>query len=111
MANECNVVVHRSVEKFFNDGEWILCFQEGTWEYTDPNRENEQGYRFIWKRPDGSLQARGAARLPSIKDMIELMALFHCEERKGKIYKTMPDQFRDTILLKLISSVNDICDL
>jgi hypothetical protein len=34
----------------------------------------EEGYRYIWRRPDGSLQAaRGQARIPSIKVARQLM--------------------------------------
>lgn len=44
---------------------WSLCFQ---WcRYIHDNALIEFGYRFIWRRPDGSLQAaRGQARIPSI---------------------------------------------
>lgn len=47
-------------------GDWKLCFQ---WcRYIYDNGALEEGYRFIWRRPNGSLQAaRGQARLPSIK--------------------------------------------
>lgn len=48
-------------------GEWQLCFQFGIYEY-DPDQDGpsktEEGYRFIWRRPNGQLQgARGQARL------------------------------------------------
>jgi hypothetical protein len=34
----------------------------------------EEGYRFIWRRPNGSLQAaRGGARIPSIEVARQLM--------------------------------------
>ncbi len=37
---------------------------------------DENGYRFIWRKPDGSLQpARGQARIPSTTDIFELLAL------------------------------------
>ena len=51
---------------------WKLCFQ---WcRYVYDNGALEQGYRFIWRRPDNSLQAaRGQARLPSIKVVQELI--------------------------------------
>jgi hypothetical protein len=107
-SSQCKVLVHRSAEKSFGDGEWALCFQECTWTYHNPVNDDEEGYRFIWKRPDGSLQARGAARLPSIKDMIEVMSTFYQEMTPDS---KMPDQFRDITLLKLISSINDICKL
>jgi hypothetical protein len=55
------------------DGGWKLCFQRCRYMYS--NGESEDGYRFIWRRPDGSLQgARGQARIPSLKDARLLMA-------------------------------------
>jgi len=54
------------------DGDWKLCFQWGIYNYDDGG--SETGYRFIWRRPDGSLQAaRGQARIPSAADMFELI--------------------------------------
>lgn len=51
---------------------WALCFQWCRYIYEDG--ETEHGYRFIWKRPDGSLQAaRGQARIPSLKIMNQLV--------------------------------------
>jgi hypothetical protein len=47
-------------------GNWELYLQWGRYIYDDGSMEH--GYRFIWKRPDGSLQpARGQARIPSLK--------------------------------------------
>lgn len=44
---------------------WELCFQHCRYVYD--NGEIEEGFRFIWRRPNGSLQpARGQARLPSV---------------------------------------------
>jgi hypothetical protein len=43
--------------------EWHLCFQSCTYHYDDGSTED--GYRFIWRTPDGKLQpARGQARIP-----------------------------------------------
>jgi len=43
-----------------------LCLQWGRYIYDDG--ELEEGYRFIWRRSDGSLQAaRGQARIPSLR--------------------------------------------
>lgn len=51
---------------------WELCFQWCLYVYDDGSTEN--GYRFIWRRPDGTLQpARGQARLPSISVITSLM--------------------------------------
>lgn len=55
-------------------GDWKLYFQYG--EYFYDNGESDTGYRFIWRRPDGTLQAaRGQARIPSKKDILELLDL------------------------------------
>lgn len=55
-------------------GAWNLCFQYCRYEYGDGTKE-ENGYRFIWRRPNGNLQgARGQARIPSLADIHELMA-------------------------------------
>ena len=54
--------------------EWKLYFQSGKYIYDDG--ESDEGYRFIWRRPDGTLQAaRGQARIPSKKDILELLDL------------------------------------
>jgi len=46
-----------------NEHSWTLCFQQVTYNYEDGTKQD--GYRFIWKRPDGTLQAaRGQARIP-----------------------------------------------
>lgn len=50
---------------------WVLCLQWCRYVYDDGTME--MGFRFIWRRPDGSLQAaRGQARLPDLK-MIETL--------------------------------------
>lgn len=55
-----------------SDSSWRLCFQWCNYVYDDGSIE--QGYRFIWRRPDGSLQpARGQARIPSIAVARDLM--------------------------------------
>lgn len=60
-----------------NDGEpgdWVLCFQ---WcNYIFDNGTIDKGYRFIWRRPDGSMQpARGQARIPSLAEAERLFCL------------------------------------
>jgi len=50
-----------------------LCFQYGCYKYDDGT--SEYGYRFIWRKENGHLQAaRGQARIPSKKDLFELLA-------------------------------------
>ena len=54
--------------------DWQLCFQWCQYLYDDNSKKN--GYRFIWRREDGSLQtARGQARIPSVDDIEKLMRL------------------------------------
>lgn len=67
-----NVDILKEVENGTR-GSWSLCFQWCRYKYNDGS-PNELGYRFIWRRPDGSLQAaRGQARIPSFADMNELI--------------------------------------
>lgn len=66
-------------------GDWVLCFQRCLYLYDEADKDGynssdgaktsvEEGYRFIWRRPDGSLQAaRGQTRLPSISLAKSLM--------------------------------------
>ena len=45
-------------------GGWQLCFQRVTFTYDDGSPDQD-GYRFIWRRPNETLQAaRGQARIP-----------------------------------------------
>jgi hypothetical protein len=50
---------------------WTLCLQLGGYHYDD--RPYEPGYRFINRRPGGSLQPRGQARIPSAAAMFALI--------------------------------------
>lgn len=57
---------------------WELCLQWCLYVYDDGSSEN--GYRFIYRRPDGSLQpARGQARIPSLSQAMELMDMAKSE--------------------------------
>lgn len=45
----------------------------GAIEYGDEAETEGEGFRLIWKRDDGALQAaRGQARIPSMADILEL---------------------------------------
>lgn len=69
-----HVEVHKEVPKKLNEGEWNLYFQKVTYHYDDEGEQ--EGYRFIWRRPDGSLQAaRGQARIESYEQILELINL------------------------------------
>ena len=71
-----NVRVIKEVMEPCNPGEEALCFQWCEYIYKDKSKETETGYRFIRKRPNGSLQAaRGQARIPSVSKINELMQL------------------------------------
>ena len=57
-----------------SEGSWRLCFQYCEYQYS--NGSSEKGYRFIWRRPNGNLQAaRGQARIPSLDDIMELTSI------------------------------------
>lgn len=63
------VMVYNEVQVPKGTDGWILCFQWCRYDYGD-GAEPQRGYRFIWRRPDGSLQAaRGQARIPSLDDI------------------------------------------
>jgi len=69
---QTRVVVLNEVKKG-DQGDWNLCFQWCRYEYGGGTEQN--GYRFIWRRPNGNLQgARGQAVIPSIADIMELTA-------------------------------------
>lgn len=63
---------------------WRLCFQ---WcEYIYDDDEPEFGYRFIWRRPNGHLQAaRGQARIGSAAELEELIELARRDGWYGNI--------------------------
>lgn len=68
-----NVKIINEVSKSIGNDGWKLCFQWCEYVYEDGGLE--KGYRFIWRRPDGSLQAaRGQARIPSAGIALELMS-------------------------------------
>ncbi|MGH9687844.1 MAG: hypothetical protein ACRD5K_12215 [Candidatus Acidiferrales bacterium] len=50
--------------------DWNLHFQWGEYQYEDGT--GVHGYRFIWTRPDGSLQARPAS-IPSASVIFQLI--------------------------------------
>ncbi len=65
-------VINEVSQDFGKPGEWRLCFQWCRYIYT--KGDMDMGYRFIWRRPDGSLQAaRGQARIPSLSYAYDLM--------------------------------------
>ncbi|MFJ5692109.1 hypothetical protein [Providencia stuartii] len=64
-------------------GDWTLCFQYCVYDYGDNTKD--YGYRFIWKKPDGKLQAaRGQARIPDIDTITRLIEK---AKRLGWAYK------------------------
>ena len=66
-----NVDYHNEVRLAAQPNGWQLCFQNCTYNYDDGGKQD--GFRFIWRRPDGSLQpARGQARIPSADALREL---------------------------------------
>ncbi|MEQ8199252.1 MAG: hypothetical protein ABRQ27_14835 [Clostridiaceae bacterium] len=84
-----------------NPGEWHLCFQYCCYEYGDGNKE--YGYRFIWRKPNGDIQAsREQARLPSVAEMMILTSRalsegwghYNCDSR-GFDYNCGVDDYED----------------
>ena len=87
------VEIHDEVLRRPTDG-WTLCFQWCTYHYSEASAPAQQGYRFIWRRPNGSLQAgRAQARIPDADQMLDLMRNAHrpvgskrrAESLRGKI--------------------------
>ena len=73
------VSVIREVAATPEGSEWRLCLQWCRYVYDDGT--DELGYRFIWRRPNGHLQAaRGQARLPS-RQVVE--HLFNLADEAG----------------------------
>ena len=74
MTPQCRVQVLNEVTEArpaFKD-HWVLCLQWCRYLYSD--NKIQEGFRFIWRRPDGTLQAaRGQARIISLKQARELM--------------------------------------
>ena len=61
------------------DDDWTLHLQKVIYHYEDGSFD--KGFRFIWRRPDGSLQAaRGQARIPGEE---ELLSLYHQAKEEG----------------------------
>ena len=54
---------------------WTLCLQWARYNYDDGS-SSQMGYRFIYRRLNGSLQAAmGQARIPSAVDIFRLMQM------------------------------------
>lgn len=68
----CRFQILEEVRETNEPNAWVLCLQYGRYFYDDG--AVQEGYRFIWRRPNGSLQAaRGQARIPSLARMQALM--------------------------------------
>lgn len=66
------VEFHKEVPKQLKITDWNLCFQKVTYHYDDGSTQD--GFRFIWRRPNGSLQAaRGQARIETYEHMMALI--------------------------------------
>lgn len=71
------VPIKKAVLKPDCDG-WQLQLHWARYIHEDGN--SELGYRFMWRRPDGSLQAaRGQARIPSLEYARQLMTMANKE--------------------------------
>jgi hypothetical protein len=91
MATRANVEILHEVRSG-EPGNWNLCFQWVRYHYTDGSGP-EMGYRFIWRRPDNSLQAAmGQARIPCASDIFHLLQLATCEGWFVVAEKTRDDE-------------------
>ncbi len=72
-----SVKVHDEVaDGTIGKGHWCLCFQRCTYNYDDATTDT--GFRFIWRRPNGTLQAaRGQARIPNAVTLQRLTDAAH----------------------------------
>ena len=69
----CNVEIIHEV-KYGEPGEWALCFHWARYHYDDGT--SQTGYRFMWRRPENSLQpAMGQARIPDASWLFKLIQL------------------------------------
>ena len=72
---QARVVVLNEVKKT-NESGWQICFQYCRYEYGNEDGDQENGYRFMWRKPNGHLQpARGGARIPSVAHVLELSSM------------------------------------
>ena len=69
---KANIIKHHTTSITFESGH-ELCFQLCSYIYDDGS-ETEEGFRFIWKDPQGKmLPQRGQARIPSLDDLRKLV--------------------------------------
>ena len=62
------IVVHNEVSIPVDPAGWALCFQKCTYNYSD--RPPLDGFRFIRRKPNGSLHVPlGQALIPSVRDI------------------------------------------
>jgi hypothetical protein len=77
-------------------GDWQLWFQWCRYELDDGI---QYGYRFIWRRPDGALQAaRGQARIPNIaagKTLMEKAIAEGWGNRDGDVIEAAAKRLED----------------
>lgn len=109
MAN-ARVEVEKEVTKLIGNAGWELCFQ---WcEYIFDNGNSEKGYRFIWKKPDGCLQAaRGQARIPSVGVAMELISKAILEGWGNEKDKEEEDLAETYILIQIAKIIGEKDDV
>ena len=72
------IKIHNEVRGPVTRG-WQLCFQWCTYHYPPDERptnvdSDQNGYRFIYRRPDGNLNpSRGQARIPDADQLLDLL--------------------------------------
>jgi hypothetical protein len=73
------ITIHNEVsDRPIGHDEWCLCFQRCTYNYDDGTTDD--GFRFIWRRPNTNLQAaRGQARIPDAATLYKLINKAHAK--------------------------------
>ena len=70
MPNRVQVI--KEARREWEEDKVALCFQWCQYVYEDGT--SEHGYRFIWRKDERLLPARGQARIPSIQILEQLVA-------------------------------------
>ncbi len=98
------------VQKVGDSKEWRLCFQYGTYHYDKGDSEN--GFRFIWKENDKLKPQRGQARIPSLKDLFDMLALaskdgwFDNKDMKNEMKNEIKcESYPYCLIVKLLSDI------
>ncbi len=93
------------VSKCGNLEGWSLCFQYGTYHYDNGN--SEKGFRFIWRHNGKLKPQRGQARIPSWKDLFELLTkAYKNKDFKESLKDIKCESYPYCLIVKLLAEIN-----